>query len=266
MKKAVFFDADGTICDIQKGIPDSAVRAVRQLTSNGHMAFLCTGRSRAFVTKELEEMGFTGIIAACGSYIEYQGQRVFNRQMPPEIAEKSVKILRNCGMVPVMEGADYMYYDKEEYDDSVDWYASLITKALGSRWRPIKVNLSSMEINKISAKILPGSNPEAACRQLSAWYDAIHHEGSFVGTTIEFIPKGFSKALGIQVICQTLEIPWEDTVCFGDSNNDLAMFQYVHTKVAMGNASQPIKELADYITNDMFHYGIRNGLERLQLI
>ena len=43
-------------------------------------------------------------------------------------------------------------------------------------------------------------------------------------------------------------------------------FEYAATKVAMGNASPKIKELADYVTTDMFHYGIRNGLEHLGLI
>ena len=44
------------------------------------------------------------------------------------------------------------------------------------------------------------------------------------------------------------------------------MFEYAATKVAMGNGSQKIRELADYVTKDMFHYGIRNGLTKLGLI
>ena len=44
------------------------------------------------------------------------------------------------------------------------------------------------------------------------------------------------------------------------------MFKYAAVKVAMGNGSEKIKALADYITQDMFHYGIRNGLEYLGLI
>jgi len=44
------------------------------------------------------------------------------------------------------------------------------------------------------------------------------------------------------------------------------MFKYAATKVAMGNGSQKIRELADYVTTDMFHYGIRNGLTKLGLI
>ena len=49
-KKAVFFDADGTICDMEKGVPDSAVESIKKLITNGHQAWLCTGRSRAFVS------------------------------------------------------------------------------------------------------------------------------------------------------------------------------------------------------------------------
>lgn len=44
-KKAVFFDADGTICDIKKGVPQSAIRAVEKLIENGHEAWLCTGEA-----------------------------------------------------------------------------------------------------------------------------------------------------------------------------------------------------------------------------
>ena len=38
-KKAVFFDADGTICDIEKGTPASAVEAITKLVNNGHEAW-----------------------------------------------------------------------------------------------------------------------------------------------------------------------------------------------------------------------------------
>ena len=99
------------------------------------------------------------------------------------------------------------------------------------------------------------------------YFDVIRHEsGSFAGTTIELVPKGHNKAVGIATVLKLFEIPWEDSVRIGDSNNDIAMFEYAHTKIAMGNSSARIKELADYITGDMFHYGIRDGLRYLELI
>ncbi|MDC7288581.1 Cof-type HAD-IIB family hydrolase [Blautia schinkii] len=266
-KKIVFFDADGTVCDIKKGVPESAVKAIAALCENGHEAWLCTGRSRAFVPWYLEQVPFTGIITACGATIEKQGQRLYNKEMPPEAAALSVEVLRKYGLVPVMEGADYMYYDKDEYNQEVNWYCDLITEALGEKWRPIRGNEHSMQINKISAKMRPGCDADRACGELDSYYDIIRHESnSFVGTTIEMVPKGFNKAVGIAAVCRIYGIPWEDTVVFGDSNNDLSMFEYAAVKVAMGNGSPKIKELADYVTTDMFHYGIRDGLRHLGLI
>ena len=197
-KKAVFFDADGTVCDIEKGVPYSAAAAITQLVKNGHEAWLCTGRSRAFVPEYLEKIPFTGMITACGATIEKNGTRLFNREMSMETAEESMKILRKYGLIPVMEGADYMYYDKDEYTLEVNWYRDLITQALGKKWRPITGNENTMKINKISAKMTEGCDDAQAVRELSKWYDVIRHENnSFVGTTIEFVPKGCNKAVGI---------------------------------------------------------------------
>ena len=265
-QRAVFFDADGTICDIAKGVPESAREAVKELKANGHLAFLCTGRARSFVVKELEDVGFDGMVAACGAYLEYGGRCLFSQEQTPEVAWKSVQILREHGMVPVMEGPEYMYYDLEEYTDEVDWFASLITEQTGNRLLPIRGNEKSMRVNKISAKIRPGADPDGACQALAEWYDPIRHFEGMAGGTVELIPKGFTKALGIDVMCRSLGIDWTNTVVFGDSNNDLSMFEYAAVKVAMGNAPSALKNLADYVTEDMFHFGIRNGLKALGLI
>ena len=64
-----------------------------------------------------------------------------------------------------MEGADYMYYDKDEYTTDVNWYTDLITESLGEKWRPIRGNENSMHINKISAKKQNGCNAQQACAE-----------------------------------------------------------------------------------------------------
>ena len=51
-KKAVFFDADGTICDIEKGVPDSAIESIKKLIANGcvraEAVHLCRGILNGF--------------------------------------------------------------------------------------------------------------------------------------------------------------------------------------------------------------------------
>ncbi|MBU9727221.1 HAD-IIB family hydrolase [Diplocloster modestus] len=155
-KAAVFFDLDGTICDIKRGMPDDTKEAIHRLRANGHKAFLCTGRSRAYLPKELSALNLDGMVAACGAYMEYQGHCIYNERMSAPVAKKTVEILRANGLVPVMEGWDYLYYDKEEYHSGIDWYADLITEQLDGRWRPIRNNENMMDINKVSAKRTAG--------------------------------------------------------------------------------------------------------------
>ncbi len=57
--------------------------------------------------------------------------------------------------------------------------------------------------------------------------------------------KDVSKGKAISYLCDYLEIDRNDTICFGDSDNDLSMFQVVGKGIAVENASEKIKENAD---------------------
>ena len=212
-RKAVFFDADGTVSHLIKGVPASAEAAIHALQTKGHLAFLCTGRSRALVDEPLERIGFDGIIASAGAYLEKDGIVLYNQELSCEDARTVLDILRRTGLVPVMEGKDYMYYDPEEYTNDVDWYAEDITRILGRKFRTIRDNEDRMFINKISAKAVAGSDVAAAVEGLKPWFTAIIHESEgFAGGTVEFVPNGYSKALGMAVACRLWDIPVEDTV------------------------------------------------------
>jgi Cof subfamily protein (haloacid dehalogenase superfamily) len=266
LRKIVFFDADQTILDMKTGIPQSAVNAVRRLTRNGHEAFLCTGRAYAFVPEELRKMGFTGIIANGGAYIWHSGKVYLDQEVSPETAERSLKILRTHQMIPVMEGTEYMYFDLDEYTDAVDGLSDLIYEQLGNAWKPITGNEKDMHIAKISAKALPGSDFLGACTELEPWYDYVQHMRGMAKGTIEFTIKGHTKGTAVRTVCEILGIPITESVCFGDSNNDITMFDAVQTKVAMGNSVPDIIQRADFVTETMFEDGIEHGLRRLKLI
>ena len=112
-----------------------------------------------------------------------------------------------------------------------------------------------------------GCDADQACRELSPYYDVIRHENNaFVGTTIELVPKGCNKAVGIAAVCRSFGIEWEDTVVFGDSNNDLSMFEYGSTKLPWvmvrlksGNWQIMLQQICST-------HGIQNGLTKLGLI
>ena len=97
---------------------------------------------------------------------------------------------------------------------------------------------------------------------LSFKYELIFHEEKVV----EIVPKGYTKAVGIEKVCEYLNVPRENTYAFGDSVNDLEMIAYVSHGIAMGNGTEDIKEQADYVTDVLERDGIEKALKHFGLI
>ena len=62
------------------------------------------------------------------------------------------------------------------------------------------------------------------------------------------MPQNVDKAASLDKILPFIGVKREDTICCGDGFNDISMIRYAGVGVAMGNAQQPVKDAADYIT------------------
>ena len=62
------------------------------------------------------------------------------------------------------------------------------------------------------------------------------------------------------------DISREETMAFGDGDNDLDMLAFVNTGIAMGNGSENVKKIAEYITDPVDNDGIFNAVKRYGLI
>ena len=58
----------------------------------------------------------------------------------------------------------------------------------------------------------------------------------------------------------------DETMAFGDADNDLDMIAYVKTGIVMGNGSDNMKKIADYITDSVDNNGIYNAVRHYGLI
>lgn len=259
MKKAVFFDIDGTLWNERMQIPQSAIEAVRALREKGSYAFLCSGRSRASICNEkLLGIGFDGMVAACGTHIEFQGKKVFEYRFAKEQVEHVLAVLREHHMLAVLEGPQYVYVDDEDFDD--DPYVIYLRKELRENIKGI-TGTPEFEINKLSID-LKGNQMHEVVEALGEELEAIVHNDWLV----EVVPKGYSKATGIEKMCELLKIPRENTYAFGDSANDLEMLAFAAHGIAMGNAQEKVKQAAEYVTTDIMEDGIKNGLMHYGLI
>lgn len=259
MKKAVFFDIDGTLWDEHMRIPESTIEAVRALREAGHDAFICSGRSRSNIRNEkLLGIGFDGVVAACGAHIDFHGKKVYEQLLSQRQVAYALDVIKRNGMSVILEGPRYIYVDESEFLE--DPYVIYLRKELGADIKCIGGN-TEFEINKMSATV-NGADLAKVLEEMEENFDVIVHGEDL----IEVIPKGFSKATGIRRVCDMLGIALEDTYAFGDSANDIEMLQTVGHGIAMGNGTKEAKAAAEYVTTDIMEDGIRNGLLHYGLI
>lgn len=261
MKKAVFFDIDGTIWDQHMQIPESTVKAIRKLRENGHYAFLCSGRSRSNIrSRELLDIGFDGIVASCGTHIDFHKETIFEALLAEEAVAHALAVLKKHHMPVVLEGPQYIYVDETEFLD--DPYVIHLRKELGNDVKEIGEDVSDIVINKMSAEIRD-ANVDQMITDMGENFDVIVHKKEGI---VEINPTGHTKATGIHRVCEILNIPLENVYAFGDSENDLDMLSYVPHGIAMGNGTENAKEAAEFVTSDIHEDGIYQGLKHYGLI
>lgn len=263
MRKALFFDIDGTIWDDSHTIPDSTREAFRRMKERGHYLFISSGRTRVFIPdKQLMPLGFDGILAGCGTYGEFGGEVKFYHRIPQEEIWRVNDFLRSVDAAYILEGRYYLYLDEERFPkESV--FPQKLKSSMGDRLIRVTGNEKQLEVSKFCANYLPETAKQQELeRVLEPDYTVIHRGGDFM----EIVPKGYNKATGIKEICRLLDIAHEDTYSFGDSTNDLDMLQYTAHSVCMGDGMQQAKDVADYVTAPLWEDGIYKACEHYGLL
>ncbi len=259
-KNAIFFDIDGTLWGRDNVIPESTKKTIHLLKENGHLVFLCTGRTVAYVyDEELLSLGFDGIVAGCGTRIEYHDEVLFDRTLTQEEALKANTAFQEASMVVLMEGNDYFYANRQELIR--DGYGEFLYGTVGKLFLELDEHVGNWQASKFSV-LLNGHPAEPVIEKLGDQFDFMVH-GTHV---MEVVPKGFSKGSGIRHLCEILNISMEHTYAFGDSANDLDMLDTVSIGIAMGNGADVAKEHADYVTDPLHMDGIYNACVHYKLI
>lgn len=280
-KSIIFLDIDGTLVNTStnpESIPDSAVEAVHQARRNGHQVYLCTGRSKAEIYDFITEVGFDGVIGAAGGFIEVQGKEIFHETIKPESAaqvatyfnehnidfylESNTGLYASKNLIPHLE---WIMYGDVEHDP-----AARERKKEGSNFINTLNQDSEMpmeDINKICFLETNGSKYQDI-------YNAFHDEFYMVRCTVpifgdesgEMSVPGINKSTSIRILLDYLKADISDTYALGDGMNDAEMLDCVHTGIAMGNAKEGLKAIADYITTDLTDDGIYNAFKHFGLI
>lgn len=257
----IFFDIDGTLIDEETHeLPESAAKAILQARQAGHICIINTGRSKKLVDIEGDRLnGFDGMLMGCGTQIIYRGRELLHKTFTVEEANDIIAGLKKYHIDAVLEGAidNFCQHDEDFFTEKFKNFIHEFDRFHYKFYEFAPGNFDKFYCYTPDKEAITGFMEEFADR-----LEMVDRTKGFY----EIMPKGFSKASAIVMMAQRLAISMDETVAIGDSNNDIPMIECAHIGIAMGNAGDDVKSIADYVTSDIREDGIANALRWLGAI
>lgn len=254
--KAVFFDIDGTLLSHKLGqVPDSARHAIDVLRAKGIRCLLATGRHREEIRKlPVEDVCVDGYLTLNGQLcMETDGNIFYADPIAGTAKERILEAFHNREAAVMLVEKDRMYLNL--INDRVRKAQAEIATPIpplgeyaGDPLYQAVVYLDASE-EKLFTKNIPGCT-------VTRWN----------ANGIDIINGSGGKEKGIQAYLSKTGLLQEQTMAFGDGENDLGMLRYAKIGICMGNGASEIQAQADYVTASVEQDGIEKALKYFHLI
>lgn len=256
MIKAAFFDIDGTLLSHKtKQVSRSTREALDKLKAAGIRCVAATGRQLGEMEKlPVADIAFDGYLTLNGQLL-LDGEKHVLHGTPVTGAPKEylLKLFREK-TIPILL--------VEQEQMSLNFVNSLVTEvqeSISTEVPPLG-EYQGGEIYQVCAYLTDADAhllaPVAEACEITRW--------NLGG--VDIIAKGGGKVAGIQHYLEANGILPEETIAFGDGDNDIGMLKFAGIGVAMGNAWENVKQAADYVTTDVDEDGIEHALRHFGLI
>ena len=262
--KYIFLDIDGTLFSPQLGgVPESARQAIKTARENGSRIFLCTGRCLAGCNKYLN-MDVDGFVFGAGSMVYADKKRIYDHPLSKEEEQTIKDLIHECGMGYVTEGQAGGYCDDFGYDVLNRYFGE---KIADNCFYPEMYEHPDEKIYKVCAYVKHGGSFEEIRSKLPEKFTiTVTVRDPDFDDCAEVTDARITKATGIQRVLDYYGADVSQAVGIGDSENDIPMIEYCGTGIAMGNAMEPVKEAADWVTTHILEDGIRNAFRYVGVI
>lgn len=263
-RKILFFDVDGTLIteDGTRYFPESARKALATARKNGNLVFINSGRVYCNITEDIKSAGFDGYVCGCGTSIIYDGRELFHNEIDKKVCREIAEACRKYGMYGMFEHRDRVYIDgfnmdRPELLEIVEYFRD------NNVYVGEDVRSEDFVFDKFCCWFDEKRSDVKAFKSfVSDSFDYIDRGGEFC----EIVPKGFSKATGIQFLLDYFNIPLSDSYAFGDGYNDEPMLLYCPNSVIMDKGPDDLKEKVMLVTEDAEYDGIYNAMVKLGII
>ena len=258
----IAFDMDGTLLDDEKHVLPSTIEAIRAATSAGKVVAIATGRSPSMM------LPYRDLLPDVPYAICTSGAHLLDLHRDSLLAEHAFDPAVIPQLLHTHQGKDVMleiFSGTEAYDPagSFDHLERYGLEEFHDTFVRACHEVEDIEgwllqhASNIAKYIVHPVVGEGAQDVLKRTLDCgIPVEAVFsLADSLEFSPKGVSKGSALKDLCRLLDVPVEKCIAVGDSGNDLDMLRVAGLGVAMGNAQDEVKDVADVVVADNDHGG-----------
>ena len=270
--RLVALDLDGTVFNDKKEITPRTLAAIRNAVARGVAVLPATGRTASGIPAAFTSIpGVRYALTSNGaSVVDLQtGQQLVKQPFATADALKIYDILARYGGVLRIFIGGKSYTTRENAENHMD----VVPENLKSYFRTTRIEVDDMhatlrthahEIEKYSMLYHNEAERDAAWRAVQQACPGMELTSSLPGN-MEINAPGVTKGSGLLALAAHLGLRREQTMAVGDSGNDRAMVEAAGLGVAMGNATDDIKEIADATTDDNNHDGVAKAIEKYAL-
>ncbi len=270
--RAVLMDMDGTALGKgQVAISMKNMAAIQKAIEMGVHIIPCTGRVFDMMPPQL--LTQPGV----RYYITCHGARVYDRETGETLYEDTIPAEQSAELMKMLEGKGYynevaadatIYFEKavtEPFDMKVVpehhiWY--LRDHCYKEVEKPSEYFLkNNIAVEKMNIYGIPAEEQQEIYDAITAC-DYIGHTRPGAGANLEFLHAGLDKLCAVDVVLEKLGLTWEECLAIGDSSSDYAIIQKSGVGIAMGNAPDNIKAVADDVTGLNTEDGLAQAFEK----
>ncbi len=261
-RKALFFDVDGTLLsEITHKIPDSALEALAASRRAGNLVFINSGRTYSFLNDIEAMVECDGLLCGCGTCVVKQGTVIFQKRIERERGWQIRKAMVGYGFDGILESTERLVVRKER-----SWITAMNRLRDGIAGQNLLSDElweeENLEFDKFCVFADKNSDREGFFRFLSPDIDVIDRGNDFY----ECVPAGFTKATAIAWVLKHYGIEKKNAYVFGDSSNDLTMFEYAENAILMGHHDKVLEPYATFVTKSVEEDGIAWAMQELDLV
>ena len=263
----IVLDLDGTLLTDEKIISEKTMQTLKKAEEKGHHIMIATGRPYRASEVYYRQLGLrTPIVNFNGAFVHHptdNSWKTIHEPISLPIVTDVIDAMQQFSyhnIVAEVKDDVYMHYHDEKLLTIFGFGDPTITQ--GDIRQYLKVNPTSLLIQADEAQVDPIRSHLAEVHA-----EVIdHRRWGAPWHVIEIVRHGLNKAVGISHVSKWMDIPKERIIAFGDEDNDLEMIDYAGVGVAMGNAIDRLKSIADEVTDSNNDDGIARVLhERLHL-